>query len=161
MFRSLEIFLGHTAKISLILWPEARGNESRGNQLRTLLELNDNNPLRDRSARNDMQHFDERIDQWANSTGGRIFVDSNVGPYPIPIRINGESPEALRHFDPKAQLFVFRSQKYDIGVLVEAVRDVLSRANESGRAITETMKREAIKEGIRRNERLKTTPKQD
>ena len=37
----------------------------------------------------------------------------------------------------------------------------LAALNESVRAITETMKREAIKEGIRRNERLKTTPKQD
>ena len=84
--------------------------------------------------------------------GDRIFVDSNGGPYPMPIRINGESPEALRHFDPKTQLFVFRSQKYDIGALVEAVRDVLSRANESEQAIMETMKGEAIKEEIRRND---------
>ena len=126
IFRCLEALLYHASRISLILWPvKGRGDQARGHHLRQLLGVGENNPLEDRKARNHVQHFDERLDKWVRETGGKIYIDQNVGPYPP---IKGANEKEIRRYDPITQEFIFRSEKYEIGALVKAVADLHGRA---------------------------------
>src|SRR2546428_224252 len=54
------------ANISKLLW----GSHPRRADLRALLGVEDDSPLRVRKLRNDLEHFDERLDEWAAAGAG-------------------------------------------------------------------------------------------
>ena len=96
VFRLVEIFLYHVGRISLLLWNKKR--EDRGKALRQLLEIGDESPLKARDARNHLAHFDEELDDWAKRTGGKVYIDGNVGD----LNPNAAgNPEVLRHYEPR------------------------------------------------------------
>src|SRR4051794_25987250 len=77
-FKALDDFLHHAARASLYLWPaernkppkkekalaEYRARQQRGKHLREHLGLAEDDPLRQRELRDNLQHLDERIDEW-------------------------------------------------------------------------------------------------
>ena len=62
----LQAFLAAAANISKLLWPSVSAAE-RGRELRALLGINNDSPLRARGLRNDIEHMDERLDVWARA----------------------------------------------------------------------------------------------
>ncbi len=74
---SAQGFLLAVAKISRTLWPAERDHRagrsspsSRGIELRKHLGLPARSPLTDRAVRNQFEHFDERLDLWAERERG-------------------------------------------------------------------------------------------
>jgi hypothetical protein len=80
------------------------------------------NPLELRDARNHLQHFDERLDEWAATTENGNYVDSNVGP------LSALDLPVLRHYDPARQVFTFRSEDLEIGKLVAELKKISEAA---------------------------------
>ena len=76
-WHAIQAILTAGACISRILWPGGKGPKGdkdrkqarleRQAQLRRRLDLrDDSNPLGDRTVRDHFEHFDERLDEWAN-----------------------------------------------------------------------------------------------
>ena len=71
VFRALHSILTHAANVSRLLFPNRKRDEyaqQRGKKLRDVLGVDDDSPIADRSLRNHLEHYDERLDQWAQSS---------------------------------------------------------------------------------------------
>jgi hypothetical protein len=81
---AVQTLLVAAANVSKLLWPPGPSSlgavPDRGEQVRRLLGIADDSPLRDRAARNHAEHFDERLERWAARTTRRDFVDMSAGP---------------------------------------------------------------------------------
>jgi hypothetical protein len=128
-FHHAQAFINHTGVISRILWPplihdpngRARA-QARAAHLRTILNVSSPHPLEDRTLRNHLEHFDERLDAWAASTQSFLFVDLNIGP---PGSIAAGPPEQVfRQFDPTTNTLSFRGESFDLQALTAAVGTV-------------------------------------
>jgi len=73
----LSSFLAHTAMISKYLKPIRKTNKTakdRATQLKAILNIHDKAELLTRNARDNLEHFDERIDNWINSEKGVLQI---------------------------------------------------------------------------------------
>ena len=128
LFDQLETFLNATAKVSLLLWPVRASSKSRGSHLRKTLGIADDCPLATRAARNHLQHFDERLDDWAATTKNGNYADRNIGPVSGIVLEDGA--KVLRHFDPATSIFTFQSEDFNIGELADEVEKVVAAARD-------------------------------
>lgn len=125
--QSLVVAAGNVSKI---LWPQdsksgwARG---RGVAVREALEAH-GGVLKQRTLRNDLEHFDERLDEWIAERGGLDhYVDFNVGP--IAMFQMGEPLNWLRHYDPDTKIYYFRGEQYELSPLHDALSDLFFKAH--------------------------------
>ena len=123
VWQSLQMFLTFAANISKFLWPQNPAAKSRADDLRQLLGVADNSPLSDRTARNHLEHIDERLDKWALDTAAQNYfglVDGNIGPAnkisPLPSK-----QFRLRDFDPRTLEFTFYDQAYELRPMIDAI----------------------------------------
>ena len=84
----LSTFLAHTAMISKYLKPTGTKDngknkvaKDRAKQLKAILKINDKAKLLTRNARDNLEHFDERIDNWIDTGKGvlQMVVDNREG----------------------------------------------------------------------------------
>ena len=137
VFRSIHSLLTHTSNISRIFWPtEGKDNASRirverGRELRAYIGLpDDQHPLKKRTLRDHLEHFDERLDHWRKTSQRRNFAQDNIGPWGAIAGI--EESDVMRWFDPDARRFIFRGESFNIQELVSAI-DALLPIAETGR----------------------------
>ena len=120
VYWSIHVFLTHAANISLLLWPldgavrnkrkgleqvtGRRYRELRGAFLRSELSVQDDSPLRARTLRDHVAHFDERIDRLAGPT----VSDMNIGPR------EGIPGPVIRHFDPEIMTYYFGQDVFEL-----------------------------------------------
>lgn len=134
-FREATDFLQHASAASRLLWPPAvRDNarreraKTRGQHLRAALQVTDEHVLRNRRLRDHLEHYDERIDDWAETSANRIIVDNHLGPR---TSISGSAvrdSDIMRLFDPSTNEFVFRGESFDVQELANGVVDIQARA---------------------------------
>lgn len=123
---SVQSLLVATGDVSKLLWPGKRGLPMRGTELRASLSVGNDSPLRPLKFRNHFEHFDERLERWAESSERHSFVDSNVGP---PGMIQGPAPgDYLRNFDNVGFAVTYRGDTYQLGPVVQAIRDLWQKA---------------------------------
>src|SRR5215216_1443263 len=79
---SVQALLVALGNVSKLLWPIKERIPGRGAQLRESLSIKDSSPLKDRNFRNQFEHFDEKLDDWALSSENLDYADSNVGTSP-------------------------------------------------------------------------------
>jgi len=130
-FREAQAMLNHAGAVSRLLWPPriADGQkrsraEARGNELRKALGIVEPHVLQDRSLRNHLEHLDERLDDWAESSKNRIIGDQLIGPVGV---IGGsvvKATEIIRHYDPSTSTFIFRGELFDMSQLLAGVGEV-------------------------------------
>ncbi|MCB0324024.1 MAG: hypothetical protein KDD69_10635 [Bdellovibrionales bacterium] len=105
------------ANISKFLWPSKPQAEMRGKLLREYLSVPVDSPLKDRSIRNDFEHFDERLDTFVTQERANIF-DGGVGPraaFPC------SESELFRHFDPETWQCIYQGRSYPLRPVIRAV----------------------------------------
>lgn len=123
--------LGHAASLSRYFWPSGAGptkrpkikelRKARAAKLRAAFGLSESSILRDRSLRDALEHFDERLDQY--------LLVSDAGRY-MPLPRVGDSdglPNGVDHIfklvDPEREVFVMLDQRFEFGpIRGEAVR---------------------------------------
>lgn len=128
IFRQAMDLIGNAIVILRIIDPTgARRNEiERTNERVDLIRKNWPNIPTDppeglRDVRNDYEHYDARLDQWAISSERKIIADMNIGPI-----IGGtEIHENLRRFQGDTLYF------WDHAVSLSKVLDWAIRVNES------------------------------
>ena len=123
---SVQSLLVATGNISKILWPPSPAARERGEYLRNLFQVTDDSPLEPRTLRNHFEHFDERIESWAQSSARRNFADSNIGPSGMIAGL--DLADFLRSYDTSRNAVTFQGDSVEIGPLVHAFRALLEAA---------------------------------
>jgi hypothetical protein len=126
-FRNVHSMLTHTANISRLLWPGNKAQparKQRAEALRTLLELSEEgHPLSNRKLRDDLEHFDERLDQWTiNGDIQPEYWQDCIGPWDVPLEYGAKERNVMRHLDPSTQTFRFQGRPWDIPEMINAVQ---------------------------------------
>ncbi|MEE9384559.1 MAG: hypothetical protein V3V08_14235 [Nannocystaceae bacterium] len=133
-FQHAQAFILHAGAVSRVFWPPRIRNaarwktaRSRGEHFRHQFGISSPHILEDRSLRNHIEHFDERLDEWASSLTSRgILVDLNLMPLAA---IGGISPKNIfRQYDPQAKIFYFQGKAFDIQPMAAAISEVLKLA---------------------------------
>ena len=134
-FREASDFLQHTSAASRLLWPPGGSDKvrreranTRGDHLRISLGIDGDHVLRSRRLRDHLEHYDERIDDWAETSPNKNIVDNMIGPRSA---IGGDAirdADIMRLYDPSTKKFVFRGESLDIQELVSGLIDVRARA---------------------------------
>ena len=78
--------LGHSAALSRFFWPTKNKGvaAARAKKLRTILHVGDESPLKDRSLRNSLEHFDERLDEYLLTyDAGYFFPAPMIGSHTL------------------------------------------------------------------------------
>lgn len=95
--------------------------------LRQSLNTDDNSPINSPDIRNHIEHFDERIEKWWNTSNRDNFFDMNVLPtdtFNNPVPIN-----EFRHYDPVSGDITFWQQStMNLPTLLEEARRIYAIA---------------------------------
>jgi hypothetical protein len=93
--------------------------------------------LKSRTLRNHLEHYDERIDDWAEQTEGKRIADWNIGAI-SDLRKNlptFQPTEIMRHYDPDTKEFIFRGEVFNLQTLLADVDDIHDLAADRLQAI--------------------------
>ena len=122
---AIQNFLVAVGNISKIFWPTR--NKERGEELRRSLGIEDNSPIQPRNFRNHFEHFDERLEKWAESSERHNFVDSSILP---PNMIAGIDPkDFLRIFNPTTWTLTFRGDKYELKPIIKPIYELYPKVS--------------------------------
>jgi len=117
---SAHALLSATANISKILWPSNQSTRSQedARQIRAGLGIDDTSPLKNRRMRDHFEHFDERIERFAQSDVN--YVDTGIGH-----RLVHSDPPAvhMRNFDPEENSITFQNETLLLGPTMEAIHN--------------------------------------
>lgn len=72
------------ASLSRYFWPVRKGHEKRAEQLRESFNISKQSPLFSRDLRNEIEHFDERLDKYLLKGAVGVFLPEYFGPEPEP-----------------------------------------------------------------------------
>lgn len=133
-FQYAHDLIHHAAAVSRIFWPPGGRNKQstkrahrRGQALRDMLSLQSGHAVQNRSLRDHYEHFDERLDDWAENSKYRNIVQRLIGPK---TSIGGnaiEDSDIIDHFDPATNVFGFRGEHYNIQLLATGLNDIYQK----------------------------------
>lgn len=119
----LQNIFVHAAAISRYAWPSKAGKENlhanRGLELKRLLDLSDESPLRDRNLRNKLEHFDENLDIYLNSKPivGHVipaYVGGSINSQGVPVHL-------FRAFYVDTAIFEILGHKFEAQPIVDEI----------------------------------------
>ncbi len=132
----LQSAVVHAAAISRYFWPVRKGHEYRGAAIRAALQITDASPLKNRELRNQIEHFDEKLDEYlANGVVGMV-VPHYVGPAPEESEVPGH---IFRAFFSDTGVFVLLGKKYEIQPIADElirVYELLKEMDRQGGRLT-------------------------
>jgi len=111
-FFYVHAFLSHVGNVSKLFWPIRSQSRARGEFLRNELGVSDSFLIKQRDPRNHLEHYDERLDDWASSSQRHNIADMNIMPRSA---IQGIDPsDFMRNLDPTTLAFYFTDEDYDL-----------------------------------------------
>lgn len=129
--QNLIIYSGNLSKI---LWGVRSNNklvnETRMKErceLRFLLSVKENSPIKNRSLRNALEHADEKLEAFSNNERN-IVIDKYFGPPRNLISFDDDSiydaskEKNLRYYNPETRVFYFYGTKTNIERLVQEIK---------------------------------------
>jgi len=121
VWSSIQSILVAAGNVSKILWPQ-KEYEARGERLRELLKVDDNNILSDRKFRNHFEHYDERIEDWFKKQSSAVYSDLAVDPFKSSW---GNVPNNQhRAYDPLTQTLTFRGESFDLAAVLKELKEI-------------------------------------
>ena len=122
---SIQSILVAAGNISKMLWPVRKGSIARGERLRMLLSVDDQNLLSDRKLRNHFEHYDERIEDWFEKSNSAVYRDSYVDPFkPI---WGGDASNIHRLYNPLTEVLTFRGESMDLAAILRELDDIMNK----------------------------------
>ncbi|MDR6624848.1 hypothetical protein [Caulobacter segnis] len=121
--------LTHVAALSRFFWPgrDKPLHKARAETLRKAFGLDDASPLADRSLRNVLEHFDERLDEFLLQDMAGFFFPS---PMVDDASLNDDALGFIfRLVDPRDEIFVLLGERHAFGPLRTVVDEVLEKAH--------------------------------
>ena len=117
---SIQAFLVATANVSKLLWP--KDSLARGEALLAELQIVDGSPLASKRARNQFEHFDEKLEKWGVSPDTHMIIDTNVGP--LTAIDGGANAACIRHFDPSTEILTVRGEVFELRPVIAALENL-------------------------------------
>jgi len=93
-------------------------------ELRKLLSVNDSVAFKTRSPRNHLEHFDERLEHWYDSSSHHNVMDRVVIPETTFVTGN---VDYLRTFLTRRFVFKFLNDEYEIKPICNSIIELLSK----------------------------------
>lgn len=136
-FREALDLVHHAAAVSRIFWPpgcrdkkkKARA-QRRGQALRDELGIKSGHPVQKRTLRDHFEHFDERLDDWAENSRNRNIIGRLFGPRHA---VGGDAiddSDIIHHYDPATRMYSFRGEPFNVQDLVSGISDIHQKASE-------------------------------
>ncbi len=140
IFRSIHSFLTHASNVSRLFWPApprrgkredlavyearcaARPSISRAAALRSAIGLDIEHVLKSRKLRDHLEHFDDRLDNWAKTSRNKTYVQDLIGGESSVTGVDSE--DMMRWFDPGTHEVRFRGEVYSIPELAHGIANV-------------------------------------
>ena len=139
LLRSVHSFLTHAGNVSKLLWPtnprrergeskedyktQCKETNDRGGHLRRELDISEQHPLKDRTLRDHLEHFDERLDTWSRTSRNHNIVEL-IGPASA---VAGARKSDVIAYNPATDVYFFRGDEFSVQTLVTAVEQLLSK----------------------------------
>lgn len=120
VWRAIQSILVAAGNVSKILWPQKK-YAKRGNQLRSMLNIEESNLLSDRKFRNHFEHYDERIEEWFEKNSSASYSDPVIDPFKP---IWGKLTVRHRTYNPVTQVLTFRGESVDLGKVLKVMEDI-------------------------------------
>ncbi|WP_313927525.1 hypothetical protein [Pseudoxanthomonas sp.] len=137
LFRPATELICQAAMISKLLWPPGNKNASsmararaRGEHLRKIIGVDDTHPVRSRTLRDHFEHYDERLDSWAESSRNHNIIKRFVGPRGAIAGDAISDGDIIEHYDPSTKILSFRGESFDIQALVDGIASIKSKVLE-------------------------------
>jgi len=119
IWSSIQSILIAAGNISKILWPK-KEYKDRGEKLRKLLEVDDNSILRNRKFRNQLEHYDDLIDELFNNHPTSSYIDLAMNPS---ISSFG-TKYCHRGYNSFNNTLVIRGQVLDLGAVLKSIEEL-------------------------------------
>jgi hypothetical protein len=115
---ALQALLVASGNVSKLLWPIKHKHSKRRAVLRATLGIDDTSALKPPcTLRDHLEHFDERLEAWAEQPTRHNFVETFFGS---PSDIGRVDPgDLVRAFDPPTATVVVRGNRYELRPIVE------------------------------------------
>ena len=127
VWSSIQSILVTAGNVSKILWPSKEYAE-RGERLRELLKVSEDNILSNRKFRNHFEHYDERIEDWFKKQSSAVYSDLAVDPFKS---IWGNVPtNHHRAYDPLTQTLTFRGESFDLAAVLKELKEIRNKCSE-------------------------------
>ncbi|MBQ0933658.1 hypothetical protein [Ideonella alba] len=133
-FAHATALVHHAAAVSRIFWPPGGRDKHarqrahrRGEALRKALSVSTDHPVQARTLRDHFEHFDERLDDWAERSKNRNIVRKLLGPRSA---IGGDAiqdEDIIHHYDPETKIYAFRGEKFDVQALASGLEDLYAK----------------------------------
>lgn len=122
---SIQSILVAAGNVSKILWPSRKEYKSRGEKLRQMLNVNEDNLLSDRKFRNRFEHYDELIDDWFNNRSSAVYTDLSMNPsFRGPFATNDH-----RGYNSFNNTLIFRGESLDLNEVLNALEEILDNCS--------------------------------
>ena len=121
VWSSIQSILVAAGNVSKILWPSKEYAE-RGERLRKLLKVSEDNILSDRKFRNHFEHYDERIEDWFKNQSSAVYSDLAIDPLKS-MRRNVPTNHH-RAYDPLTQTLTFRGESFDLAAVLKELKEI-------------------------------------
>ena len=118
---SIQLILIAAGNVSKILWPGRDKNKARGIHLRTLLKIEDGNPIADRKFRDHFEHYDERLEKWTEKR--RAYFDFVMNPSMQSFGYQNIS----RGYNVDSNTLVFQGEELDLNVILIALKEIKAK----------------------------------
>lgn len=136
-FRSAQAYLTHAANVSKIFSSPRRKSNSdarhRGNTLSKLFGIDETYEFMSRNVRNDLEHFDERIDAWAakDESLALDIADQNSMPFGLSdISVREGNVHQFRQMMVGPLRFRFADNEIDLEAISRELRNIGSFASQ-------------------------------
>lgn len=117
---SIQSILVAAGNISKILWPPDTKYKKRGERLRKILEVDDDNVLSSRKFRNSFfEHYDARIEEWFSNHSSGVYIDLAMNP-----SFPGSNLNSHRGFNSFDNTLEFRGEKLDLNDILNAMENI-------------------------------------
>lgn len=124
MLGELQNIILQAAALSRYFWPVRQGHEARGSQLRTALDVADDNPLKNRDLRNEIEHFDEKLDAYLSDGLAGYIIPEFVGALP---ENDGVPTHIFRAYYLDVGLFEMLGKRYEVEPLANEILRIHDR----------------------------------
>jgi hypothetical protein len=121
VWSSIQSILVAAGNVSKILWP-SKDYAERGERLRALLKVSDNNILSDRKFRNHFEHYDDRIEKWFKGKSSAVYSDLAIDPFKS--TFGNVHSNHHRAYDPLTQTLTFRGESFDLAAVLKELKEI-------------------------------------
>jgi len=116
ILNELQNIIVQGAALSRYFWPVRKGHEERAVCLRQAFSIDESSALFDRSLRNAIEHFDERLDKYLSAGLVGYVLPEFVGPKP---KDDGVPGHFFRAYFVDVAVFRLLDEEFLIGPLAE------------------------------------------